>query len=297
MPPPPLDAFFQPAPDGGQRLYLHHTPPEGIPLKGALLYVHPWAEEMNKSRRMAALASRALATEGWAVLQLDLLGCGDSSGDFGDASWLAWLDDVTRAAHWLQARHPGAPLWLWGLRAGALLVTAAAPRIAEPLNLLFWQPAQQGKALLQQFLRLKAAAQLADSGGKAMLEAARADLVAGRAVQVAGYSLPPALAQGLEAATLNPPANPAADTPGRLVWLEVSAQAEPVLAPAALAAWPRWQAAGWQVAGCAVHGPAFWQTTEIEDAPALLAATAAALNAGVAPIARADAAAPEAHAA
>lgn len=275
--PPPLDAFFQPAPDGGQRLYLHHTPPAGQVLRGAVLYVHPWAEEMNKSRRMAALASRALAAQGWAVLQLDMLGCGDSAGDLGDATWDAWIDDITLAAHWLQAHHTGAPLWLWGLRSGALLASAAATRIGGPLNLLFWQPALQGKTLLQQFLRLKAAAQLADGGGKALLDTARADLAAGRLVEVAGYHLPAALAKGLEAATLVPPALGAV-APGRLVWLEVSAQPEPTLAPAAQAAWPGWQAAGWQVQSHAVQGSAFWQTTEIEDAPALLAATVAALQ-------------------
>lgn len=274
---PPLDAFFQPAPDGGQRLYLHHTPSTGQALKGAVLYIHPWAEEMNKSRRMAALASHALAVEGWAVLQVDLLGCGDSSGDFGDATWQAWIDDVTGAAQWLAARHPGAPLWLWGLRAGALLATEAAPHINAPLNLLFWQPALQGKALLQQFLRLKAVAQLAVGGGKAILHAARAELAASRPVEVTGYVLPAALARGLEAATLAPPL-PSALPSGRLVWLEVSSQAEATLAPAAHAALPRWHAAGWQLQGQVVTGPAFWQTTEIEDAPALLAATVAALN-------------------
>lgn len=273
---PPLNAFFQPAPDGGQRLYLHHLPPQGLPVTGAVLYVHPWAEEMNKGRRMAALASRGLAAQGLAVLQLDLLGCGDSSGDLGDATWAAWMDDVTRAAHWLQAQHPGAPLWLWGLRSGALLASAAATHIGGPLNLLLWQPALQGKTLLQQFLRLKAAAQLADGGGKALLDAARADLAAGRPVEVAGYRLPAALAKGLEAATLAPPP-PGTTEPGRLVWLEMSTQPEPTLAPATQAAWPRWQAAGWRVEGRALQGPAFWQTTEIEDAPALLAATTAAL--------------------
>jgi exosortase A-associated hydrolase 2 len=273
---PPLDACFHPAPDGGQRLFLHHTPPAGQPLRGAVLYVHPWAEEMNKSRRMAALASRALAADGWAVLQVDLLGCGDSSGGFADATWHAWVDDVTRAASWLQARHPGAPLWLWGLRAGALLATAAAPRIGAPLNLLFWQPALQGKALLQQFLRLKAVAQLADGGGKAILDAARADLAAGRLVEVAGYTLAPALALGLEAATLAPPTLTPA---GRVVWLEVSGQPEPALSPATQAALPRWQAAGWHVDARAVAGPPFWQTTEIEDAPALLTAMRATLTA------------------
>ena len=271
---PPLDAFFQPAPGGGQRLYLHHTPRAGQAPLGAVLYIHPWAEEMNKSRRMAALASRALAAQGWAVLQVDLLGCGDSSGDFGDASWQAWTDDVTRAAQWLRARHPGAPLWLWGLRAGALLAAAAAPYIGAPLNLLFWQPSLQGKAVLQQFLRLKAAAQLADGGGKAILEAARADLAAGKIVQVAGYALPAALAQGLNMAALDPP--PLAR--GRLVWLDISAQTSPTLSPATQGACPRWQAAGWQLDAQVVHGPSFWQTTEIEDAPALVAATQAALS-------------------
>jgi exosortase A-associated hydrolase 2 len=282
--PPQLDASFQPAPDSGQRLYLHHTPSEGAQLKGAVLYVHPWAEEMNKSRRMAALASRALAADGWAVLQQDLLGCGDSSGDFGDASWQAWVDDVTRAAQWLQSRHPGAPLWLWGLRAGALLATAAASQIGGPLNLLFWQPALQGKTLLQQFLRLKAAAKLADGGGKAILEAARADLAAGNTVEVAGYSLPAALAHGLELAVLAPPAI----DPGRLVWLDVSAQADPTLSPATQGACPRWQAAGWQVDAQAVIGPALWQTADIEDAPALLAATQAALRGTPAPAVHPD---------
>lgn len=274
--PPLLNPVFQPAPEGGQRLYLHHTPLPGQVQKGAVLYVHPWAEEMNKSRRMAALASRALAADGWAVLQVDLLGCGDSSGDFGDATWEAWLDDVTSAAHWLQVRYPGAPVWLWGLRAGALLASAAASRVGGPLNLLFWQPALQGKALLQQFLRLKAAAQLADGSGKGILEAARAELSAGRPVEVAGYLVAPALAQGLDAATLAPPV----DTPaGRLVWLEVSNQAEPSLAPATQAALQRWQSAGWLATAQVVTGPPFWQTTETEDAPALVAATVAAMGA------------------
>lgn len=51
------------------------------------------------------------------MLQIDLRGCGDSSGDLGDATWPDWIDDVVRAAHWLRARYT-APLWHWGLRSG-----------------------------------------------------------------------------------------------------------------------------------------------------------------------------------
>jgi exosortase A-associated hydrolase 2 len=288
MPSQAVDAFFHPAPGGGQRLYLHHAPPAGQAVRGALVYAHPWAEEMNKSRRMAALAARALAADGWAVLQVDLLGCGDSSGDFADATWQAWVQDIVAAAQWAQQRHPGAPLWLWGLRSGALLCTEAARTLGADTQLLLWQPALQGKQVLQQFLRLKAAAQLAQGGGKAALEAVRTDLAAGRHVQIAGYELGPLLASGLEAAQLAPPMagpNTAAGRMRCLVWLEVSSQDPPTLTPAAQAALPRWAAAGWHTAASAVNGPAFWQTTEIETAPALISATRGALVA-------ADAAAP-----
>ncbi|MGL5987461.1 MAG: CocE/NonD family hydrolase, partial [Burkholderiales bacterium] len=70
-------------------------------MRGIVVYAHPWAEEMNKSRRMAAEMARQMARSGFAVLQLDLAGCGDSDGDFADASWDAWLEDIDRAAAWL----------------------------------------------------------------------------------------------------------------------------------------------------------------------------------------------------
>src|SRR5882672_8203208 len=98
------EVFFQPATAGtGQRLYVYHSPEPARPThspRGAVLYVHPFAEEMNKSRRMAALQSRALSAAGFAVLQLDLFGCGDSSGEFGDATWDDWVADIVEAAGW-----------------------------------------------------------------------------------------------------------------------------------------------------------------------------------------------------
>lgn len=275
--------FFQPAAGrSGQRLYLFHcakAADAGRSPRGAVLYIHPFGEEMNKSRRMAALQSRALASAGFAVLQVDLLGCGDSSGEFGDATWDDWVTDIVEAADWLRRRCV-APLWLWGLRAGCLLAVAAAVRIQCPCNFLFWHPAPMGKVTLQQFLRLKAAAQLADGGGKAILTELRADLAAGKAVHVAGYVLHPRLASGLQTATLAPPtALPASAEAGepqhtrRVVWLELSTQFDANLTAAAVAALERWIDAGFTVDASAVQGPAFWQTTEIEDAPALIASS------------------------
>ena len=280
----PAEPHFARTDDGTERFCIYH-PATGTPPRGLVLHVHAFAEEMNKSRRMAAQQARALAAAGLAVLQLDLLGCGDSAGSFGDATWSRWEADVVWATEQLQQRtgiRAGScqPLWLWGHRVGALLAAQVADRLAEATghapNLLLWQPTGSGKTALQQFLRLKAAAQLLEGGGKGVTEALKRDLAAGQPVEVAGYTLHPGLAAGLEAATLNPPPRPA-----RAVWLEVaqpqpqaSATAPataPELLPASRAAIERWRSAGWAVDAAALPGPAFWQTTEIEDAPALIA--------------------------
>jgi hypothetical protein len=134
----------------------------------------------------------------------------------------------------------------------------------------------QGKTVLQQFLRVKAAAQLADGGGKGVVEGLRARLALGEAVEVAGYMLNPTLARELEASTLTPPT--AHNVATRVVWLEVSNTDEPALSPAAATALQGWRQAGWSVTASAVRGPAFWQTTEIEDAPALVTATVSMLR-------------------
>lgn len=272
------EAFFLTVADAphSQRFCLYHPPAADSAVRSALIYLHPFAEEMNKSRRMAALMARRLAQHGHAVLQIDLHGCGDSDGDFGDASWASWLQDIRAARAWLRRRHDrtGAPLWLWGLRAGSLLAAAAAadPDPAdEPVGLLLWQPVITGKQHLQQFLRLKVAGEMMSGDSKGVMATLKQKLADGTAVEIAGYTLAPDLAQGLDAAELAPPARPHPNA--RIMWIELSSRPEPALAPASVKCIERWQAAGWQVDSAVLPGPTFWQTVEIEEAPALLDAT------------------------
>lgn len=266
-------------------------------MRGRVLYLHPFAEELNTTRRVVAQQARAMALAGYAVLQVDLLGCGDSSGDFADATWEAWQADALRAHDWLH-QHASGPRWVWGLRAGALLAAhlagqLVAPRggtshhpAAEPVHLLLWQPVHSGQQMLQQFLRLHAAAQWlgADKAGAA---SPAKTLAQGQPVNIAGYTLSPALAQGLGQARLQPPPDGGTGA-GRLVWLEVSTQTHPVAAPGAAAELPptspatekalsAWRSAGWQVQAHTVTGPAFWQTVGTDDAPELTQVTLAAL--------------------
>ena len=115
------DAFFLDTPDG-PRFCMFHAPVGAC--RGALVYVHPFAEEMNRSRRMAALGARALAAQGIGVLLLDLHGCGDSADDFGDATWDGWLRDIAAARAWLEQR-----LGAGVLRGGHRFTRRARPRM------------------------------------------------------------------------------------------------------------------------------------------------------------------------
>lgn len=258
-------AFFLPT-ESGQRFCLFH-PAQGTAPQGCVLYLHPFAEELNCTRRLVAQQARALASAGYSVLQIDLLGCGDSDGHFADATWEDWVQDAQQAYRWLH-EHASGPLWLWGLRAGALLATALANGLAEPCNLLLWQPATSGQQMLQQFLRLHTASQwLGTSNASEQSPAHR--LGNDQPVEIAGYTLAPALARGLAAARLQPPLQ----SPGQLIWLELSTQAEPILSPASQKQLAVWRDAGGAVSAQALTGPLFWQTVANDEAPGLVQAT------------------------
>lgn len=272
-----VEAMFLPARDGGQRFVLYHAP-AAQQHRGVVVYLHPFAEEMNKVRRMAALQARSLARAGFAVVQIDLKGCGDSSGDLGDATWQDWKDDAIAAARWLCERYPDTRLWLWGTRAGALLASEAAGEMKHAgAGLLLWAPVLNGQALLQQFLRISTASDMLGGDKRGGLAPLRNVLDSGGTVEVAGYRLPAAVARGLSAARLVPP-----PSHGPVVWLETSNRETLTLSPAAAAWLEQCREAGHLVRAAAVPGPAFWQTTEIEEAPALLQATVDALQAFVA---------------
>jgi len=268
-------AVFLDAPHSADQRYALLHRPVG-PLRGRVLYLPPFAEEMNKSRRMAALQARALAEAGYAVLQIDLQGCGDSDGDFGDASWQGWIQDCLLGVEYLNTQvGREAPLTLWGLRAGCLLAPAVAEAVDEACHFLFWQPSTQGKLVLQQFIRLKTAAAMIDGQQKGMAEQVRQTLAQGDCVEIAGYRLSHALAQGLEAAKLHPPqrkTDASGEFESHLAWIEISRNAQE-LSPASQSTFSLWQKASTKSSCAIVQGPAFWQTTEVEDAPELLRAS------------------------
>jgi exosortase A-associated hydrolase 2 len=238
-----------------------------------VLYVHPFGEEMNKSRRMAALQARALAAAGFAVLQIDLFGCGDSAGDFAEASWEAWRDDVALGMRWLQ-RHAHADIVLWGLRLGALLaVDAAGACSPAPKGFVLWQPVLAGDAMLTQFLRLRLASEmLAESRSKIGVQDLRNRLASGTTIEIAGYELTGRLAMAIDRLRLQDLA-----ATGKTYWFEIVAEDGRGLPPGSRRVADAWIEAGVELETQCVPGAQFWNTLEITDCPALVTATSRAI--------------------
>jgi len=266
-----LDAFFLRV-DGGERFCLFH-PPQGE-CRGALLYVHPFAEELNRSRRMAALQARALAASGYGVLQIDLHGCGDSSGDFVETRWSGWKRDLEAASAWLDARL-GQPLTLLGLRLGAALALDFARGSSKPpAAIVLWQPVLAGQGFMTQFLRMRIAADMLAGGDtRAGTSALRAALARGETLEVAGYEVHPELVHAidaLDATALAPRGLP-------VHWFEVAALQDRPIPPAAANTARAWRALGVQLQLRQVVGQQFWATLDTSECPALVAATVNAL--------------------
>lgn len=259
-----VEPFFLDSPRG-PLFCLSLSPRDREPL-GGVLYLHPFAEEMHKSRRMAALQARGLASEGYRVLQIDLSGCGDSAGDFGDADWEGWKDDARIGYEWLR-NQGGDQITLWGLRTGASLAVQMTRRLPNIRQLILWQPITNGGLFLNQFLRIKLASEMLTSGqAQSSTKLLMSRFEAGESVEVGGYRLSPAMARALAGINLinETPACPT-------LWLETNASGE--LSPASQRIIESWRHADANLEAYALAGDAFWATQEITECRSLVKAT------------------------
>lgn len=263
-----MELFFL-AGSRGALFAVYHPPAAGMASRGGVLYAPPFAEELNKSRRMITRQARRLAAAGFGVLIPDLYGTGDSAGDFSNARWEIWREDLARCAVWLRQRGHES-LILWGLRLGGLLAAGLIGEVAAT-RLLLWQPVLSGQRFLSQFLRLRLTADRL-KGGSETLGRLQEALAAGQSLEVAGYELHPELAAALGQVRLPLP------SPGVPVdWFELTHAAEGSLVPASRRIVDEWRSAGVAVHAQTVAGESFWATQEIAEAPALLDATQTAL--------------------
>jgi exosortase A-associated hydrolase 2 len=234
----------------------------------SLVYVPPFAEEMNRARRMSALQARRLSELGIDVLLLDPFGTGDSEGDFGDARWDIWYDDVRTAMNWLGAR-TNAPVGLWGLRLGALLAADVASR--HPIErLVLWQPVLSGDSYLTQFLRLRLAATMNMGENRESTKTLRERLAQRKTLEIAGYHLAPDLANAIASLRFRDLVQ--TNQVSAINWLEVTTDPSGTFSPGSQKVLDVLTQQD-RVTAKIVTGQPFWLAQEITLVPELLSAT------------------------
>ncbi|MCV2886027.1 alpha/beta hydrolase [Aestuariibacter sp. AA17] len=267
----PIQPAFITLPSGN--LYTVSFVPEGKTPNNIVIFVPPFAEEMNKSRKMMALMGNALASSGDLCVLFDYLGTGDSEGDFSDASWQIWQKNLSDVVEHICADYPSTALHFIGLRTGALVLNAylneqpKAGTVQNIKSLHYWNPTFKGSLFVTQFLRLKLAGEMMrGEGEKVTAKQLRAQLTQQDSLEVAGYTVRDELISGLESSSMVLPEE-LYDCP--LFIYEVNGKGEQV-SPAT-------------ANGCAkafehhsmkqlmpVAGAAFWSTQEIAIVPDLI---------------------------
>jgi exosortase A-associated hydrolase 2 len=271
-----LHPFFLDA-DTGPLYAVHHHPANPAAWRGNVLCVPAFNEEMNRCRSMITLQAAALARLGFGTLVIDLHGTGDSAGHYRDGRWSIWLDNLRAAHRWLGQQRGGCAALL-GVRLGALLATELHAALGEPaVALLLWQPVVDGKIHMNQFMRLRIAAQLDRPNlPKETTASMRAALQADGTLEVSGYEVHRDLVAAIDSAHLSS-CMPAAGA--AVLWLEhVTAGAPEIPLPSRKVA-QAWSEAGRPVTMQTYPGAQFWQVHERVVTPSIIEQTSAWLAA------------------
>lgn len=235
-----------------------------------VLVVPPFAEEMNKCRRMVTEVALGLAGRGVATLVPDLYGTGDSEGDFADADWDTWCNSLARAVQW-SAAQGHAVNGLLAIRLGAALAVGAlaAGQLPSVRRTVLWHPVFDGARALGQFLRLRTAAGMMN-GARESATDLKVRLAQGETIEVAGYGLGGRLAADLESVA-TPSILPA--TLGEIAWLDVVRDAAATLPPAMARLVEQSRAAGSSLEWSGRVAEPFWSATEIVVNPEFVRTT------------------------
>lgn len=253
----------------GERVFTLQFAPAGD-IQGHILYLPPFAEEMNRCRTAVADQARAFAAQGFACTMIDFFGTGDSEGLLQDASLGAWQDNIRCVIAQLQQESP-APLILWGLRLGGLIALDYAARGEHAVrDIILWQPVTGAAVFVNQMLRQRIAMLSMRGLPPEKTGEIRERLAQGEQVEIAGYVVSGQLVAELEALDI---ADLGALCSGRIHWLEHVPEAGRDFGPAAGKALATLQAQGNTIAAQTFTGPQIWQVANRESADELIALT------------------------
>jgi exosortase A-associated hydrolase 2 len=241
----------------------------------AVVHFPPFAEEMNKARRMMTLMSHRAALLGYGVLSIDLFGTGDSEGDFSDARWEIWLENMAQAIHWLNMQ--GVKRFVFvGLRLGAILALDCIRLFADNVELIImWQPIVKGKNFMTQFLRLHMVADMMQNAKKKTTTTLRKRILQGERIEIAGYVLDPNLMKKIDDLELE---NLGVAGMPNIHWIDLVPSTGRHMSPVNQRIIETWRKVGISVNNTVIVGEPFWSSLEISVVPELLDKTSRVLR-------------------
>jgi exosortase A-associated hydrolase 2 len=235
----------------------------------AVIFVPPFAEEMNKSRRMMAMLGHALSANGTLMVIPDLYGTGDSEGEFVEANWDIWLENIQQLIQKLKQQGIQ-DISLVGLRMGCLLISDyLLLQQGNIKQVVFWKPVLSGQQMLNQFLRLRVANSMMN-GEKETTKSLRDLLAKQGEIEVAGYQLNAELVSALDGKKL---VTRNIDKNINWFWFEVLASSEQPVPIASQRILETSREAGVQISLEKVVGESFWANQEITELPNLINST------------------------
>ena len=243
-----------------------------------VLMVPPFAEEMNKARKMMALLMEKLAggssTAGTACLLFDLFGTGDSEGVFEQANWQTWKDNLVELLDHINGQCPDCEINIVVLRTGALLVNDTLPLLRPEISqkmtqLHYWNPVFNASQFINQFLRLRLAADMMRSDGdKVSVKDLRQQLIDSGSLEVAGYAVTDAVLAGMENADIVVPESVAHSA---VYVYEISSMGQ--ITPGLKKKLEQVTVHTGTPIAESLSGPQFWSTQEISLCPELIELT------------------------
>lgn len=268
--PEPANPFFLQC-EAGDIFCIYYPPNNRREKNEDVLLIPPFAEEMNKSRKMFAMQARLLNSLGYGVLIVDLYGTGDSHGNFREASWEIWCANISSAIKWLN-NHGADSISLLGLRFGALLAMAQIRQTTTKIKrIILWQAVVNGKNMITQFLRLRVAASMMSAAkSKESTTMLRQLSKENQSIEVAGYELSSRLISDLDSIELSSLVE--TDSPP-IYWFELVPDKDRQHSPISQKIIEHWRSLKISVHPTLIVGEFFWSSLEITYSQNLLQAT------------------------
>lgn len=126
--------------------------PRGV----GVVLCHPHAHEYNRSHRAMRELGMRLANNGFNTFSFDYFGTGDSAGDYEDARFTTWIDDINTAVDYFKKKADVDRICLVGMRIGATLAYMAAAKREDVGAIAMWDPVVTHEDITGETLEIKA---------------------------------------------------------------------------------------------------------------------------------------------